>query len=65
MKLNHKILSILIAVSAVLGIASAAKAQYYPSTGSSYDYDQSYQDYQQRTNASEQRHRQFLETIRY
>ena len=65
MKLNHKILSILIAVGAVSGIASAAKAQYYPSTGSSYDYNQSYQDYQQRMNASEQRHRQFLNTIWY
>ena len=65
MKLNYKILSILIAIGAVSGITSAAKAQYYPSTGSSYDYDQSYQDYQQRMNESEQRHKQILDTIWY
>lgn len=64
MKLNHKILSVLIAVSAVSGIASAAKAQYYPNR-SSYDYNQSYQDYQQRMDASERSHKQFLDTVWY
>ncbi len=63
--LNQKVLSTLIAITAVVGMSNAEKAQYFPST-ETYNPNQTYQsDYQERMNTQDRRHQQYLDLIWY